>query len=85
MGAQQPWPNLNNLPWETPELGNALEAECTDQGMSVKRLDRRYDIDTHSDLARAYADLQGDPRPARQQLVQWIAAKGKLHLGLEDL
>jgi len=85
MGARQPWPNLNDLPWETPELGNALEAACTDQGLSVNRLDRRYDVDTHSDLARAYADLHRDPRPARQQLVQWIAVNGRLHLGFEDL
>ena len=85
MGARQPWPKLNDLPWETPELGNALEAACTDQGLSVNRLDRRYDVDTHSDLARAYADLHRDPRPARQQLVQWIAVNGRLHLGFEDL
>ena len=85
MGARQPWPDLSGLPWETPELGNALEAACADQGLSVNRLGRRYDVDTHSDLVRAYADLQRDPRPARQQLVQWIAANGRLHIGLEDL
>jgi hypothetical protein len=54
-------------------------------GLSVKQLGRRYDVDTQSDLARAYADLEQDPRPARRQLVQWIAANGGLQIGLEDL
>lgn len=85
MGARQAWPDLSGLPWETPELGQALEALCVNHGLSVKQLGRRYDVDTHTDLARAYADLKQDPRPARRQLVQWIAANGRLQIGLEDL
>jgi rSAM/selenodomain-associated transferase 1 len=85
MGARQPWPDLSDLPWETPELGRALEAVCVNQGLSVKQLGRRYDVDTQTDLARAYADLKQDSRPARRRLVQWIAANGRLQIGLEDL
>ena len=85
MGAQQAWPDLSGLPWETPELGPALAALCVNHGLSVKQLDRRYDVDTQTDLARAYADLKQDSRPARRQLVEWIAANGRLQMGLEDL
>lgn len=85
MGARRAWPDLSDLPWETPELGHALEALCVNHGMSVKQLGRRYDVDTRTDLARAYKDLKQDSRPARRQLVQWIAASGGLPIGLEDL
>ena len=85
MGARRAWPDLNGLPWETPRLGRALAALCVNHGLSVKQLGRRYDVDTQNDLARAYADLKQNSRPARRQLVQWIAANGGLPIGLEDL
>ena len=72
MGGRQPWPDITALPWSTHELADELEAVCKGAGLSVHRLAHRYDIDRVSDLALLRADLQDDPRPARQQLLSWL-------------
>lgn len=73
MGARQPWPKLDQLPWSSDRLGRELELACVKKGLSIYSLDRRYDIDRASDLPRLYKDLENDLRPARQQLRMWLA------------
>ena len=38
MGARRAWPDLSRLPWETPQLGKALEALCVGQDFTVTQL-----------------------------------------------
>lgn len=71
MATTAPWPDaLIDLPWSTPQLGQALAECCTKQGFSVGYIEPSYDIDFEIDLARLMIDLESDLRPARQQLLQ---------------
>jgi hypothetical protein len=72
MGAKTAWPDLTSLPWSTAELADALEQTCVEKGLTVCRLEKRYDIDLAMDLPTLYDDLSTDSRPARQQLRQWL-------------
>ncbi|MGI9342413.1 MAG: TIGR04282 family arsenosugar biosynthesis glycosyltransferase [Gammaproteobacteria bacterium] len=72
MGSAQPWPDLQSLPWSTPQLGAALERLCRAQGRDVVSLKPRYDIDYVADLERLSADLAADRRPARRALLRWL-------------
>jgi len=72
MGTRGEWPPLEPLPWSTEHLGAELEAACRDAGASVAALEPRADIDTCDDLARLVRALDGDPRPARRALHDWI-------------
>jgi hypothetical protein len=76
MGAACPWPDLAALPWSSAELAGALELLCTRQGLTVKRLESRYDIDRVDNLPRLRTDLRDDPRPARRELLRWLDAEG---------
>jgi glycosyltransferase A (GT-A) superfamily protein (DUF2064 family) len=73
MGARCAWPDLANLPWSSERLGESLELLCQTQGLKVMSLDQRYDIDFASDLPRLLTELEGDTRPAREKLRQWLA------------
>jgi rSAM/selenodomain-associated transferase 2/rSAM/selenodomain-associated transferase 1 len=72
MGTRKPWPELINLPWGTPELGNALAAQCRKAGLTVAELEPGCDIDTRRDLLDAATSLAADQRPARRRLLRWI-------------
>jgi len=72
MGAKTAWPDLANLPWSTAGLGDSMEQTCMEHGLTVCRLEKRYDIDLAQDLPRLYDDLQDDSRPARQKLRRWL-------------
>ena len=72
MGAKTAWPDLTSLPWSTAELADALEQTCVEKGLTVCRLEKRYDIDLAMDLPTLYDDLSTDLRPARQQLRRWL-------------
>lgn len=72
MGASCAWPDLAALPWSGRHLGSELERICTDNGMTVARLDSSYDVDRVTDLDRLAADLVGDRRPARRSLCSWL-------------
>lgn len=72
MGAACPWPPLEDLPWETAALGNALQAACEAAGLRVTQLPTRFDVDRLADLYRLRAALLDDPRPSRQALLQRI-------------
>ena len=68
MASRNGWPPLEQLPWSTGDLGNALANSCAASGRSVHRLDGGFDIDEKSDALRMLEHLDGDPRPARQAL-----------------
>lgn len=74
MGARRPWPALADLPWSTAGLDDALGRRCRAAGLSVARLDPRYDVDEIEVLPRLAADLARDPRPARRALREWLDA-----------
>ncbi len=76
MGARQSWPNLADLPWETPELGNTLKQCCQNAGLTTSVMETGFDIDTRQDLIHAIDLLANDPRPARIRLRTWILAAG---------
>jgi rSAM/selenodomain-associated transferase 1 len=73
MGAGTAWPDLEDLPWSTAQLGDQLEQTCVRHGLTVCRLEKSYDIDLARDLPKLYDDLADDPRPARRELRRWLA------------
>ena len=68
MGSGVAWPRLASLDWSTAALGFQLTRLCTQHGLSVRSLPRRYDIDRFNDIRRLYRDLRRDIRPARRML-----------------
>jgi rSAM/selenodomain-associated transferase 2 len=76
MGSRQSWPNLADLPWETPELGNSLKLCCQNAGLTTSVMETGFDIDTCQDLTHAIDLLATDPRPTRIRLRNWIIAAG---------
>ena len=75
MGARRPWPRLGELRWSTARLHDDLTAACGQQGWATGRLGLRSDVDTASDLLEARAELGGDARCTRRELVEWIAER----------
>ena len=76
MGSRLPWPELSGLPWESRNLGVALQECCRKAGMTAGEMEAGYDIDTRQDLVDAVDLLAADPRPARVKLRTWILATG---------
>jgi rSAM/selenodomain-associated transferase 2/rSAM/selenodomain-associated transferase 1 len=72
MGSAKNWPDLTELPWESPQLAEALRAACTRHDLSISTLPESYDIDTRDDLLFARDDLAADPRTTRQKIANWI-------------
>lgn len=81
LGTRLQWPELSSLPWETPQLGQALTRLCEDAGHQLHIMPVGSDVDTRQDLLSAYALLKADPRPARIALCNWIARSGLLDAG----
>lgn len=76
LGTRLQWPELSNLPWETPQLGQELIHLCQNAGHRLHIMPVGSDIDTRQDLIDAYTLLATDPRPARRELRNWIARSG---------
>lgn len=74
MSASCAWPELSGLPWSESNLQQALCAACLAAGRSVWLLPGSEDVDQWHDLNRVQSRLSGDCRPARQALMQCIAA-----------
>ncbi len=74
MAASRVWPELSDLPWSESHLQQALCASCLADGCSVWLLPGSEDVDQWHDLVRLQSSLTGDSRPARQALMQCIAA-----------
>lgn len=74
MGNARPWPPLAELPWSTAALAETLAGACRSAGLGVHRGGVWQDIDRIADLAPLAAALEGDRRPARRALRQWLNA-----------
>ena len=72
MGARRRWPEIDDLPWSTPELREALCARLRRQDWSIASLETLADVDTMEELTRARDGLVGDDRTARRALVDWL-------------
>ena len=68
MASRSGWPVLDELPWSTSKLGNALADSCATSGRSVHRLDGGFDIDVKDDALKLLDHLEGDQRSSRQAL-----------------
>ena len=68
MASRVGWPTLDDLPWSSSKLGNALANICAGSGRSVHRFDGGFDIDERHDALRLLEHLDGDIRCARQAL-----------------
>lgn len=68
MGARRPWPPLADLPWSTPELGDALAQRCRLKTM----LPALRDVDHVNDLVPLTSELASDTRAARVALRNWL-------------
>lgn len=69
MASSRPWPDLAELPWSTPQLGESLADACRQAGHSLRVCGESFDVDEPADLARTRRALTDDPRPARQRLL----------------
>ena len=76
MATRRSWPGLAAMPWGAPGLADALSAACRNLGYRVLRFPGGFDVDRASDLARLHRALDGDRRPARRELVQWVQRNG---------
>ena len=72
MANNQPWPNIENLPWSTEHLGTALSQACLAEKLNLAYISSGYDIDIAQDLLKSQHDLKQDPRNARQELHQLV-------------
>lgn len=72
MAAAVAWPDLDALPWSTPELGQALVQCCEQAGLSVGWVTPCDDVDLVADLRRLRASLVDDPRAPQQALRKLI-------------
>lgn len=69
MASRTGWPSMEELPWSTANLGNALASACTLSGRSVYRFDGSLDLDDERDIEPLLALLANDTRPMRRSLV----------------
>ena len=74
MGARRPWPRLDDLPWSTSELREALCGRLHEQRWTIARLGTLSDVDTVEDLSVTCDMLTGDDRLALRELVHWWRA-----------
>lgn len=78
MASNRPWPDLAELPWSTPQLGESLATACRQAGHSLQVCGESFDVDEPADLAWARRALADDPRPARQRLLATLASLGEV-------
>lgn len=78
MASRRPWPDLSDLPWSTPGLGEALAECCRRAGHAVRICGESFDVDEPADLLLARRALADDPRPARRRLLARLAGLGEV-------
>lgn len=79
MASKRPWPKLDDLPWSTATLRQALVLRCRHAGHSVIEADILADVDHREDLPGLVRVLEQDGRPARRALLTTLQ-----RLGLEQ-
>ncbi len=72
MGTRRGWPTLEDLPWSTDALGQALAKRCEASGWRVSWAPEHADIDEADQLASAVHALTADKRAARIALRAWL-------------
>ena len=70
MASRCGWPRMDDLPWSTDRLGDALYDACVRSGRGVLRVDGGADLDEAQDIAPLLVSLAQDSRPARRDLVE---------------
>lgn len=68
MASHLPWPLLDELPWSTDQLGEALLDCCRRAGQTVGSLPMGADVDQPRDVTELCMQLKNDLRPARRRL-----------------
>ena len=66
------WPDIQILPWSTPQLCTRLKDACLKVSQSTHMTTPSYDIDELPDLFKTLEDLRDDPRKSRQKLLTVI-------------
>jgi len=69
MAGRKAWPDLQALPWSTPQLGEALMQLCRQQGLSVCPVGHCDDLDTLGDLQQLLCRWQGMALTPEQQVL----------------
>ncbi len=69
LGVRESWPELEQLPWGSSSLCDALAAQCIKAGLAVGFIDTYSDVDTVDDLFRLRHSLAKDTRPQQAQLL----------------
>lgn len=72
MATRRRWPDLAQLPWSTPKLGQALAESLRESGWRLTWLPEKADVDSLSALQALHARLAADTRPARRALHAWL-------------
>lgn len=72
MGGRTPWPGLTQLPWSTGKLSQELTMACEADGLMVNRITPGFDVDIVDDFVTALNRLEGDTRPSRVKLCDWL-------------
>lgn len=67
MGGCQPWPEIADLPWSTPQLGEALGDCCRKAGLSFAAVEHCDDLDELADLEQLLQRWQGAQLTVGQQ------------------
>jgi glycosyltransferase A (GT-A) superfamily protein (DUF2064 family) len=79
MASKRPWPELDDLPWSTAALGEALMQRCQQTGHSVVVADMLWDVDHREDLLGLPRFLEHDRRPGRRALLNSLSKLGLHH------
>lgn len=72
MASRRLWPPLRDLPWSEPALLDALVEATGAAGWRVHLSGALTDVDTSADLESLGPALEGDGRPARRALNEWL-------------
>ena len=71
MGAAQAWPPIDDLPWSTNQLGQAISERC---GVPLL-LPPLRDVDELTDLTGLATELSTDARQTRIALREWLMGR----------
>jgi glycosyltransferase A (GT-A) superfamily protein (DUF2064 family) len=81
MAAAKPWPDISQLAWSQDTLGDTLIAACQAESGSTCCCYplTLNDIDTEADVTRLLIQLKSDNRPARRELLSFVAESSLRH------
>jgi hypothetical protein len=65
MDSRAGWPTMNDLPWGTADLSDALTKHCELQSFTLARVDGSFDVDTNLEYVAKH--LLSDSRLVRRR------------------